>query len=138
MRLVTCLTPQACVVSSCALFALQYWSSTSTWRALGVTGWYYGDFFIHDITFKVTYAGIYRYSNNPDTITSYAGLYGMAILCRSRTLGAIALFSQLCQFLFLRFVEMPHTQRIYGGQKRDDAALWATIKEKVLSRVCCV
>ena len=79
----------------------------------------------------MTYAGIYRYSNNPGTITSYAGLYGLAILCRSRTLGSIALFSQLCQFAFLRFVEMPHTKHTYGDQKRDDAALWATIKEKI-------
>ncbi len=79
----------------------------------------------------MTYAGIYRYSNNPDTITSYAGHYGLAILCRSRTLASIALFSQLCQFAFLRFVEMPHTRAVYGEQKRSDAPLWTTIKEKV-------
>ncbi len=79
----------------------------------------------------MTYAGIYRYSNNPDTITGYAALYGLAILCRSKTLGSMALFSQLCHFLFLRFVEMPHTKTRYGDNRRADAALWATLKEKV-------
>lgn len=121
----------ACLAVATASFALQYWSSTSTWRALGPTGWYFGDFFIRDITFKMTYAGIYRYSNNPDTIISYVGLYGLAILCRSKTLASLALFSQLCQFAFLRFVEMPHSKMLYGENQRHDAALWATIKEKV-------
>jgi phosphatidylethanolamine N-methyltransferase len=87
----------------------------------------------------MTYAGIYRYSNNPDTITSYAAMYGLAILSRSKTLGSIALASQLAQFAFLRFVEMPHTNMLYGEHKRDDGALWATIKQKVCVCVCvCV
>lgn len=120
-----------CLSVACLLFALQYWSTTSTLRALGAAGWYYGDFFIRDIPFKMTYAGIYRYSNNPDTITSYAAMYGLAILCRSKTLGSIALISQLAQFAFLRFVEMPHTKLMYGEHRRDDAALWRTIKQKL-------
>ena len=44
---------QTCLAVAAASFALQYWSSTSTWNALGPTGWYFGDFFIRDITFKV-------------------------------------------------------------------------------------
>jgi len=111
------------------LFVVQWWSSYSCWHALGAIGWYYGDFFdVGDVSFKVTYNGIYRYSNNPDTITGYAALYGAAVLCGSPSLTMLALFSQLCHFLFLRFVEMPHCQRVYGENRRDDGTLWTSVK----------
>eukprot|EP00052_Salpingoeca_macrocollata_P015204 m.120766 g.120766 ORF g.120766 m.120766 type:complete len:752 (-) comp19598_c0_seq2:51-2306(-) len=123
----------ACVALASGLFVVQYWSSVSTKEALGSTGWYYGDFFIEGVPFQVTYSGIYRYSNNPDCFTGYASLYAFALLCRDPVLAALALFSQLCHFAFLRFVEMPHVEQLYGKHRREHGALWETIK-KNLSR----
>lgn len=159
----------AWVLLSIGLFGIQAWSSISSWRALGATGFYYSNFFIEGVPFKVTYKGIYRlvmentqkggggrwesqdiqrqtetrhrgllntppppfprYANHPDSVTGFAGLYGLAVLVQSPTMGVFALFCQLCHLAFLRLVEHPHNKRLYGEHRREDAALWAAIKK---------
>ena len=51
------------------------------------------------------YGGVYRYFNNPDLVTGYAALYGMALFCHSWTIFALALFFQASQALFQKLVE---------------------------------
>lgn len=50
------------------------------------------------------------------------------MLCGSGYLVALAIFSQGCHFLFLRFVEMPHTAKVYGENRREDGTFWASVK----------
>lgn len=113
------------------MFVVQFWSSTSTWESLGPVCWYYGDFFLDDIEFSVTYSGIFRYSNNPDSITGFAGVYGAALLSRDPRVICLALLSHFVHCVFYWFVERPHVQAMYGESKRDDAALWRNIKNNV-------
>jgi phosphatidylethanolamine N-methyltransferase len=125
----------ASVAGGLALIALSAWSSYSTYSAIGDFGWFYGDFFIPNTKFQSTlvYTGVYRFLNNPDSIVSYAGLYGLALMSRSWTIFMLAAFSQILNLVFLYVVEKPHMSRLYQQSVRAKAPLSEKIKEKIIS-----
>ena len=77
---------------------------------------FYGDFFVPAAQYKssICYTGIYRFLNNPDCVTGYAGQYGLALICRSWVLFALAATSHLAHIAFLNLVEIPHMHKLYG------------------------
>uniref|UniRef100_A0A060THC6 Phosphatidylethanolamine N-methyltransferase n=1 Tax=Blastobotrys adeninivorans TaxID=409370 RepID=A0A060THC6_BLAAD len=110
------------------LISLQIWTSYSIYESLGDYGWFYGDFFFPQPQ-KLTYSGIYRYLNNPERLFGIAGVWGTALLTTSLPVAILAFLWTFGGMAFIRFVEQPHMQKLYGGQLRNEAGVTKTIRQ---------
>jgi phosphatidylethanolamine N-methyltransferase len=115
------------------LVSLQLWTAVSIYESLGEFGWFFGDFFFdHDA--KLNYNGIYRYLNNPERIIGLAGIWGAVFITGSKVILSLALFTQLVTFGFIKLVETPHMEKLYGQKNlRQEAGLTKTIKSSLPS-----
>ena len=117
-------------VVGAGLIALQIWVSVSIYDQLGEFGWFFGDFFF-DHSPKLTYGGIYRFLNNPERVLGLAGVWGVALICNSKAIFGLALWSHITSLAFIQFVERPHMQKLYGRNLRQDAGLVRSLRRSL-------
>lgn len=111
------------------LIALHVWTSVSIYHDLGDFGWFYGDFFTTSKTPTLTYSGIYRYLNNPERLIGSSAFWGIAFISNRSVIVALATVAQLSNLAFIRFVERPHMQKLYGSQMRQESGFVKTIRQ---------
>lgn len=120
---------------ACALFFISAWTSWSTYVSIGDFGWFYGDFFIGKDRYqhRLCYTGIYRFLNNPDAMTGYAGLYGLALVSQSWTVFGLAAMAQAMNMIFVNAVEVPHMRKLYEEEEhlRAEGPLGKKIKQLI-------
>ncbi|KAI9208427.1 phospholipid methyltransferase-domain-containing protein, partial [Polychytrium aggregatum] len=99
------------------MIVFHIYMTLSSYQAIGDVGWFYGDFFIDELRNRPTklhYNGIYRFVNNPSSTTW--SFWGLSILCSSWALMLVSTIDQICNWVFVEFVEKPHMRRLYGEQ----------------------
>ncbi|KAJ6463566.1 phosphatidylethanolamine N-methyltransferase [Mycena sanguinolenta] len=109
------------------LIGLHIWAALECFEVLGLFGWFFGDFFTEDFPAHLEYTGIYRYLNNPEVMGG-AAWFGFALISGSKLVLTLAIIRHLAQWWFLKVVENPHMQKLYGDSLRQDAGFVKVIK----------
>ncbi|KAJ3110604.1 phosphatidylethanolamine N-methyltransferase [Phlyctochytrium bullatum] len=116
---------------------LHVWTAYSIHNALGDFGWFYGDFFLDTAAFRdrtrLTYTGVYRFLNHPNAWAATASAWGITWACGSWALLWLTVFGQASNWLFVRYVELPHMRRKYGTRvrPREEAGMPKALRENM-------
>lgn len=122
-------------IIGCMMIALHTWTSFSIYESLDEYGWFFGDFFFPEKAKPLTYSGIYRYLNNPERLFGISGVWGLSLISGSFSGYLVAFVWTLGGFYFIKFIEQPHMQKLYGSQIRAEAGLTKTIKRAMVPPV---
>ncbi|KAI8855246.1 phospholipid methyltransferase-domain-containing protein, partial [Chytridium lagenaria] len=116
---------------------MHVWTAISIHNALGDFGWFYGDFFLDGGALRdqsrLTYTGVYRFLNHPNAWAATASAWGITWACGSWTLMWLTIFGQASNWLFVRYVELPHMKKKYGTKirPREEAGMPKALREGV-------
>lgn len=88
----------------------------SSYTALGDFNWSNGDFFVESKG-TLRQDGLYYYVKSPELLM--LGYWGAALVSYSEVLIFLVLFAQVCEKLYIRYVETPHMIKLYGSQLKE-------------------